>query len=88
MAGALPAIPEPFVVAVICPMCLDQAVEGGLNNDVPEMKGIEDRGVEDRDRRLRRALIEDRCASQREDIPQCRAAMPTDVAEPQIANIP
>jgi hypothetical protein len=47
-------VPNPFVVDLIGPARLDQAVYGGLDDDVPEMKGVEDAGVEDGNRRLKR----------------------------------
>ena len=46
-------VPNPFVVDLVGPARLDQAVYGGLDDDVPEMEGVEDAGVEDGNRRLK-----------------------------------
>ena len=48
---------ESFLVDLVGPACLDQAVHGGLDDDVPEMEGVKDAGVEDGDRRLKRHSV-------------------------------
>jgi hypothetical protein len=40
-------------VNLVGPVCFDQAVHGGLHDDVPEMERIKDAGVEDGYRRLK-----------------------------------
>jgi hypothetical protein len=37
----------------VCPAPLDEAIYCGLDDDIPEMKGIQNAGVENRDRRLK-----------------------------------
>ncbi len=46
-------VPNPFVVDLVGPARLDQTVCGSLDDDVPEMEGVEDAGVEDGNRRLK-----------------------------------
>jgi hypothetical protein len=47
-------VSDPFVVDRVCPARLDKTVDCDLNDDIPEMKGIENAGVEDGDRGLKR----------------------------------
>jgi hypothetical protein len=39
---------------LVGPARVDQAIHGSPNKDVPEMKGIQNAGVEDRNARLKR----------------------------------
>src|SRR5216684_1162904 len=52
--GAGRQVSYPLIVDFIGPARFDQAVDGQLNEDVPEMKRVKDAGVKDRDGGLKR----------------------------------
>ena len=47
--GANSQVSDPFVMDFVCPARFDETIYGRLNDDVPEMKRIENAGVEDSD---------------------------------------